>query len=53
MYSSCKAPLLNDIEQNIGLEVTKKVNIKLLPKNNWYTNQLFLTYFFLWHIAGN
>lgn len=25
MYSSCKAPLLSDIEQNIGLVVTKKV----------------------------
>lgn len=27
LYSSCKAPLLNDIEQNIGLEIAKKLEI--------------------------
>ncbi|KAE8745495.1 hypothetical protein FOCC_FOCC007875 [Frankliniella occidentalis] len=27
LYSSCKAPLLSDIEQNIGLEITKKLEI--------------------------
>ena len=35
LYSSCKAPILDVIEQQIGIEIERKVHTNVQWVNNW------------------